>query len=175
LFGRNQRVSCLGQKSQFAELQCGVPQGSILGSLLFSIFISDISTVIDRHLMKHVIYADDLQIYTSSQTANISDTVVEMETCLSDIQQWLCSQKLILNPKKTEFIVFSSKNNSKIAKDLSIHLCGHEIFTSSVVRNLGVMLDQNLTFYHLVNKIRQQSSCTWPEKSRTASNAEKYF
>jgi len=109
LCGRNQRVSCLGQKSQFVELPCGVPQGSILGPLLFSIFISDISTMIDRHSMKHVIYADDLQIHTSSPTGNISATIVEMEMCLSDIHQWLCLNKLVLNPKKTEFIVFSSK------------------------------------------------------------------
>jgi hypothetical protein len=116
LFGRNQRVSCLGQKSQFVELQCGVPQGSILGPLLFSIFISDISTVIDRHLMKHVIYADDLQIYTSSQTANISDTIVEMEACLSDIQQWLCSQKLILNQKRRNLLSSLQRTIPKLQK-----------------------------------------------------------
>ena len=51
----------------------------------------------------------------------------------------------------------SCQKNSKIGSDLSIHLCGHEILMSSVVRNLGVMMDKNLTFYHHVNKIQQQA------------------
>jgi hypothetical protein len=157
LSGRKQRVSCSGHQSELTELPCGVPQGSVLGPLLFSIFISEISTVIDRHGMHHVIYADDMQIYTRSSTADIPNTIHAIEACLADVHQSLCSQKLVLNPRKSEFIVFASKNKLSATSNLSIRLCDHEILRSNVVRNLGVMLDTNLTFHSHVNKIRQQA------------------
>jgi hypothetical protein len=137
---RTQKVSCNGVESESSKLLCGVPQGSVLGPLLFSMYISDIRTVLQKHAVDCVIYADDIQLYTRSSPKDIFSVLLSLEACLRDIHVWLSSQKLVLNPRKTEFIVFSSKTNSTSLNNLSIHLDGQVIPVSSVLRDLGVLL-----------------------------------
>jgi hypothetical protein len=144
-------------ESESSTLLCGVPQGSVLGPLLFSMYISDIRTVLQKHAVDCVIYADDIQLYTRSSPKDIFSVLLSLEACLRDIHVWLSSQKLVLNPRKTEFIVFSSKTNSTSLNNLSIHLDGQEIPVSSFVRDLGVLLDSNLTLSQHTKKMRRQS------------------
>jgi hypothetical protein len=144
-------------ESESSTLLCGVPQGSVLGPLLFSMYISDIRTVLQKHAVDCVIYADDIQLYTRSSPKDIFSVLLSLEACLRDIHVWLSSQKLVLNPRKTEFIVFSSKTNSTSLNNLSIHLDGQVIPVFSVVRDLGVLLDSNLTLSQHTKKMRRQS------------------
>jgi hypothetical protein len=156
LRGRSQKVLCNRIESAPAVLDCGVPQGSVLGPLLFTIFISDISTVLSKHSVKYVAYADDIQIFTSSSPRDIASTLLSLETCVADIHKRLSSQKLLLNPKKTEFIIISSKHHSSLTKTLSIRIDDHVISASTVVRDLGVFLDSELTFSDHIKRIRRQ-------------------
>jgi hypothetical protein len=158
LCNRSQIVSCSGVESQSSILSCGVPQGSILGPLLFSIFISDISTVFKKHPVKYVLYADDLQIFTPSSIGDLSATLSGLEACLSDVHRWLSSQLLVLNPKKCELIIFSSTRNATTGiLDSSLLLDDCRLKASSAVRNLGILLDSNLNLNSHINNVRKQA------------------
>jgi len=157
LSDRTQCVSCYGIESSATVVSCGVPQGSILGPLLFVIFLSDISSVMSNHPVKYILYADDVQMFMSSPPLAVTEAINTMETCVAQLQIWLSSQKLILNPKKSEFIIFSSRHNVQYLTNLSIQIGGHRITSSDSVRDLGVFLDYQLTLSVHVDKIRRQS------------------
>jgi hypothetical protein len=82
LCGRTQKVSCNGVESESSTLLCGVPQGSVLGPLFFSMYISDIRTVLQKHAVDCVIYADDIQLYTRSSPKDIFSVLLSLEACL---------------------------------------------------------------------------------------------
>jgi hypothetical protein len=157
LHERCQKVSCLGHESQLSPSICGVPQGSILGPLLFTVFMSEISVVINQHGMMHVLYADDIQVYVRSTKTDIPDTLLSLEVCLDDVSKWLTSQKLILNLAKCEFISFSSRPNFKFISNLEISLCDRKVKSSTQIRDLGIILDTHLTLNPHVSKIRKQA------------------
>ena len=101
---RNQLVDVSGTFSSKASITCGVPQGSILGPLLFLIYVNDMSAVVKNKLL---LYADDSGILVSGKS------VLDVEKALTDdmnlVSQWLIDNKLSLHLGKTESIVFGSK------------------------------------------------------------------
>jgi hypothetical protein len=102
-----------------------------------------------------VAHADDLQISISSSPRAIASSLLSLEACIADICKQLSSQRLLLNPKKTEFIVISSKHHPSSTKTLSIRVGDHVIPASPVVRDLGVFLDSELTFDNHIRRIRR--------------------
>ena len=84
-----------------------MPQGSVLGPLLFSLYTTPLSLVIGKHkgVMFHC-YADDTQVYIHLSQKNSSADFEKLNRCLDDIKEWMSASKLKLNPDKTEFIVF---------------------------------------------------------------------
>ena len=143
LTNRYQTVSIGEGQSQPLELPYGVPQGSVLGPLLFSAYTTNLGHIIKRHGFSYHIYADDTQIYLSCDVSNSDDALKRLELCVSDIRDWMAKHKLKLNDDKTEFIVISSPHNSKELNSLSLGIkIGNEtITTSKTVRNLGVVMD----------------------------------
>ena len=97
-------------------LQYGVPQGSIVGSILFSHYNNPISSIIHSHSsINHHFYADDTQSYITLSPTNFSHSIQKLKNCLNDIQNFMFTNKLKLNPEKIEFILIGSKitlNNS---------------------------------------------------------------
>ena len=108
LSGRTHSVKVGSALSHPAALQYGVPQGSILGPILFSLYTNPISSIIHYHSsINYHFYADDTQLYITP--ANFSHSMQKLTNCLNDIQNFMFTNKLQLNPDKTEFILIGSQ------------------------------------------------------------------
>ena len=104
LSDRRQYVSINGVHSDTVHMDFGVPQGSVLGSILFSLYIKSLSEVITRHGLS---YADDTQIYLVFQPDSVwSPNIIEL--CLADIKRWMTNNMLQLNANKTE-VIYSNR------------------------------------------------------------------
>ena len=112
LSDRTQRVSFENNFSQSRYLSCGVPQGSCLGPLLFTMYASKFFDIIKGHLPRTHAYADDTQLYLSFKpdtTSSQSNAVDAMERCISAIRCWMIKDKLKVNDRKTEFILIGTR------------------------------------------------------------------
>ena len=112
LSGRSQSVKIDESLSKSRRLECGVPQGSVLGPILFSLDTAPLSQIIGTFsTVRHLLYAEDIQIYISITPSNASNSIKAIQGCLSSVQSWMSANKLKFNPDKTEFIVFGKKDS----------------------------------------------------------------
>ena len=140
-------------KSETVSLNCGVPQGSILGPLLFSLFINDLPSVLTNDVQYHM-YADDFQIYASSNVSDkqaLSDLITQN---VSSIVDWSKENGLQLNAKKTQTLKVCRKSVLCQLQDMpNIVVDSTVIEFSDVVKNLGLFMDQHLDFQVHINSI----------------------
>ena len=129
LSGRTHLLKAGNTLSHPAALQYGVPQGSVLGPVLFSLYTNPISSIIHSHSsINHHFYADDTQLYITLTPTNFSHSIQKLENYLSDIQNFTSANKLKLNPEKTEFILIGSKNNRKqLLPHFPINIPGNQV------------------------------------------------
>jgi hypothetical protein len=116
------------------HLPYGVPQWSVLGPILYSLYTYPLSHIINAYKgIKYHFYADKTQIYCHLSPSNHQTVFTELQDCLNDIQNWMGASKPKLNPDETEFIMFSSPSTlNKVSHDIPSNiLCS--------VRNLGVL------------------------------------
>ena len=102
LTGRRESVLYGGDTKSAVLVEYGVPQGSVLGPLLFVLDTSDVPRVINECELLSVVYADDTQIYIQVKQHDIPVAKVRVEDCIAKMKQWLASNRLRLNPSKTE-------------------------------------------------------------------------
>ena len=161
LSGRCQRVKIGQYESVEIVIKFGVPQGSVLGPVLFNIYIRALYRSVQKLQFLIQGYADDHQVYKPfSKLSEYSILVNEVPQCFQSISQWMANHFLQLNPGKTEIIVFGSPS---VLRSLTINgtflgpnsnIC---IRFKPVVKNLGFWLDRTLSFTDQVNKVK--SSC----------------
>ena len=101
---RTQFVRCNADRSSVSIVLSGVPQGSVLGPLLFLLYTAELLQVIQANNFSDHAYADDTQIYGSSKPTNVADLRTNMLRCIADVTAWTSSNRLNLNPEKTEFM-----------------------------------------------------------------------
>ncbi|XP_015119647.1 uncharacterized protein LOC107042907 [Diachasma alloeum] len=149
LSGRTQStVGGASGMSSSRPLNRGVPQGSVLGPLLFLLFINDVAGGLGQGI-QHLIYADDLQIYLSFSRADIEVATCVMSSAAKCIMDWAACNRLRLNVAKTKAIIFGSQffiNELYSLSNLSINIDGASVSFDSSVRSLGMVLDSKLTW-----------------------------
>ena len=154
LSDRKQCVLIDGVTSDEFNLKWGVPQGSVLGPILFTIYTTPLASIIRKHGIEFYLYADDTQLYIAfkpSSDLSKSDGIKKLEGCIEDIRKWMTDNLLKLNDDKTELLVITSRD---LSCDISLNVGGCDIFPGKEPpRNLGVIFDSSCSLNHHVNKL----------------------
>ena len=142
LRNRKQRCKVNGLTSEYQDITCGVPQGSILGPMLFLLYINDINNVLN--LCKTKLYADDTVVYAT----NRSEAICHDWLCedLQVLMNWLNRNKLTINLDKTKLMLFATKNMQKKANFSEVEIQGKNLQYVRQFNYLGVKLDNRVTF-----------------------------
>ena len=148
--------------SRYTKLQQGLPQGSVLGPILFSLFISPIGDICRKHNILYHGYADDTQHYLTFKPAIPGDNHrcrKQLEKCIEEILIWMHTNFLKLNDDKTEYIIIGTYKNLQYVADTDITIGDETITASDFVRDLGFWFDKELKGTAHINKIT--SSCIY--------------
>ena len=155
LGGRSQFVTIKGgKKSSTRTLSYGVPQGSVLAPLLFSLFINDLPTSI--HTGEMFLFADDATLSVQGKT--MIDIQSKMNNALEEVYLWTQNNKLLLNTNKTKVMVIGSRQRIQKLNEnnLNVHIRSTTIECVSHYKCLGVVVDSNLLFSKHVERVALQ-------------------
>ena len=147
LSDRKQYVYLNGHASDSKGISCGVPQGSVLGPLLFLIYINDLPNISNK--LKFFLFADDTNIYFEAKNLNTLEKVINKE--LKSLHQWLSVNRLSLNIGKTNFVIFHPYNKP-VKEFITIKINKKAIKEEKYVKYLGILIDSTLSFnFHIDN------------------------
>ena len=157
LHNRQQFVTINGFKSSLKAIRYGVPQGSVLGPLLFLIYINDLSLSVKNSVVHH--FADDTNLLCINKSIKVLCKKVNYD--LKGITDWLNANRISLNVNKTEFIIFRSARRS-LDCEINIKMNGKRLFSSPYIRYLGILLDEHLSWtphvMELTKKLNRSNS-----------------
>ena len=137
-----------GYESGLAAIDCGVSQGSLLGPLLFLLYINDLNQAIKFCKVHH--FADDTNLLHLSNSIKKLNKLVNAD--LKHLLNWLNANKISRDVNKTEMVIFKSKQK-KLEGDLKMKLCGKRLYPTESVKYLGVKIDTNFTWEHHVSDL----------------------
>ncbi len=154
LSGRTQRTKVNDVLSGSRINSCGVPQGSILGPLMFILYINDMQNVITDCSIS--LYADDTALFYASRS--YVDMMLAIRDDIGSVTEWLNLNKLTLNTRKTKFMIFGTKSRLKHCGDMPVIINGDVIERVTEFKYLGVILDEMLTFDAHIAYIHNKAS-----------------
>ena len=147
LNNRSSQVCVKGSVSTETQIKHGVPQGSVIGPQIFTYYSHIIGHIIRQHSIQYHIYADDVQLFMSFNPSTPGDSacaLFKLAQCVKELEAWMVSNKLMMNPEKTEFFIASSPAHYKRLQHLTFHLDDLEIHPSPTVKNLGAVFDHDM-------------------------------
>jgi hypothetical protein len=156
LRGREQYVVAGEERSTSTRCTFGVPQGSVLGPFLFSVYVSPIAEVITSYGVQFHQYADDTQLYVSVKS---DKDIKTLEECTIAVSDWFTRNGMLLNPDKSEALLVARKRNAeKVGCGNSVRVAGSDITFSVQLKSLGVTLDQQLSMDRQVSNVVRSSN-----------------
>jgi hypothetical protein len=156
LSGRTQNVFLGGHLSTQSILAVGVPQGSVLGPLLFTSYIAPVASLVSTFGLLHQQYADDTQVYLSVSKSDPHLAINNLQACLSSLRCWFAQNGLAINPVKSEAILVSTAQRAKQLTTsglTSVSVAGAPVAISSKITTLGLTIDKSLTFSKHVQNV----------------------
>ena len=149
LSDRKQYVQIEKSKSKTRSVTCGVPQGSVLGPLLFLLFINDLATCCPSGKVR--IFADDTTIFFHSD--NIDNIIEIASIIMTQLSSWFNANKLTLNADKSSFTIF--KSSRKKVQNLPDHIAflDKQLKRTTHIKFLGITLEENLTWSQHINEV----------------------
>ena len=157
LHDRKQKVKLANFYSHDLDLLYGVPQGSVLGPLLFTMYIFPIKDIIKicKDIFSYHLYADDTQLYTKFQPNELENVKSSVSECTIDVNNWMSKNKLKMNTDKTEIILCGTSQKLNTLDINNVVIGDESVYFSQSVKNLGVYLDQNLNLNVHISNVRR--------------------
>ena len=161
--------SYLSERKQFVKISCssstpvslrfGVPQSSVLGPILFSLYTSPISEIIQKHDVLYHQFAEDITLSTGASYLDPHPSLTKISECITELNLWFSNNHLMLNPNKNEVMFVGSPILlSKSNLPTEVIFDGTTLSVTSKLKILGVTLDSRLNFTHFVSQIIQASN-----------------
>ena len=153
LSDRKQFVFHNGESSKLQSINCGVPQGSVLGPLLFLLYINDLPNV--SNILQLYLFADDTNIYYEANSLENLELIINRE--LKKLHMWLIVNRLSLNIDKTNFVVFHPFNKP-LTQKITLKIQKNAISEKDNVKYLGILIDSTLSWINHIDNISTKVS-----------------
>jgi hypothetical protein len=157
LLDRSQSVSINSHCTPPSPMETGVPQGSVLGPLLFCLYTTPLSYIFSNSSVSFHLYADDTQLYISFSSSGSHDSLASLSSTLDSVYTWLTTNRLSVNPSKTEYLIIGTWQQRAKLTSSSLIFNGTPLTPTDSARNLGVIFDQDLSMKKHISSICQTS------------------
>jgi len=152
LSGRTQSVVMKNSNSPITQLKYGVPQGSVLGPLLFILYTGELENIILGHGLTSYSYADDCQIFFYCNPGEAQQLSLTVAACITKVSEWMSSNRLKLNPTKTEFLWTATHKRQHLIDGKPINISGVDISPASCVKLLGFYIDCDISMVSQISR-----------------------